>query len=333
MSQLSWKGKFFLICFGLVFGLVCVEVALRLFPSKTSGSEFENLEDLRRAMLRSAPEAGKAGPTLVDLIQPNLDDRIIYTLRPNLDLSFQRARVQTNSCGMRDVERKIQRQSNTYRIALLGDSFAFGWGVEREQGLAAALEHSLNSVARAGHKVEVLNFGVPGYSTFQEVFSFLENGADFNVDEILVYFIENDFGLPFYVRNLNESGGFLAASEFARLTWRRRDPEIERQKMALQGWDPDSSLIRLSNWAREQGVRLSVLINPRKDWRKIRAQLSSVKKRKDIRVFNIRDQLLKIIELRKIEPAALSLSFDPHPSALKHELIAQLITPYFMDRI
>lgn len=333
MSRTSWKAKLFLICFGLGIGLVTTEVALHFLRSDKAGTEFENLDDLRRAMLRADKTTGKHSPTLADLIQPNADDRIIYDLRPNIDLTFQRAHVQTNSCGMRDIERKPARPAGVYRIALLGDSFAFGWGVEREQGFAAALESSLNRVAREQKKVEVLNFGVPGYSTFQEVNSFLEKGADFDVDEIVVYFIENDFGLPFYVRDIKEQGGFLAATEFARLTWQARDPEIEKQKVAMMGWDPNTSIRKLSNWAREQGVRLSILINPRKDWRKIRAQLPVLKKRKDIRVFNIRDQLLKIIEARKIEPTDLSLSFDPHPSALKHKLLAELVTPYFMDRL
>ncbi len=332
-ASFSWKAKLLLVFGGLVFGLVLSEVALRFLRTDKSGSEFENLADLRRAMLRPDQKSNSGKVTLADLIYPNPDDRIIYELRPNLNLRFQRAQVETNSCGMRDLERHPSKVPGTYRIALLGDSFAFGWGVERTQGFAAALETSLNQVSQAGLAVEVLNFGVPGYSTFQEVHSFLQKGADFNLDEIIVYFVDNDFGLPFFVRDVYEPGGFLAATQFARLTWQGRDPKIEQQKLAIHGWDPNTSLRKLSNWARDNGIRLSILINPKKDWRKVKSQLTLLKKRKDIRIFNIREQLLKLVEARGIKPEELTLSFDPHPSPLKHALLAELVTPYFMDRI
>jgi hypothetical protein len=48
------------------------------------------------------------------------------------------------------------------RIAMLGDSFVYGMGVQGTETLSARLSEAL---AAAGKSVEVLNFGVPGYNT------------------------------------------------------------------------------------------------------------------------------------------------------------------------
>jgi lysophospholipase L1-like esterase len=48
---------------------------------------------------------------------------------------------------------------------VVGDSFAFGWGVEGDQTFSARLQDGL---AARGNEAAVLNAGVPGYSTDQE---------------------------------------------------------------------------------------------------------------------------------------------------------------------
>lgn len=76
------------------------------------------------------------------------------------------------------------------RILLLGDSFVFGQGVEAEDALPSQLERDL---ASHGDSVTVLNGGVPGYSTRDEVAWFRHYGMALRPDEVILgVFLGND---------------------------------------------------------------------------------------------------------------------------------------------
>ncbi len=83
---------------------------------------------------------------------------------PNRTTTFSNAEfsttVTTNSAGFRDDEASLQQPD----ILLLGDSLAFGWGVEKPETAEAQLEKLL--------RVRVLNLGVAGYGTIQEAILF-----------------------------------------------------------------------------------------------------------------------------------------------------------------
>ncbi len=318
--------------FGLVLLAVSAEVYLRVSNRLHRGSSFESLADLRDSMLtREAPSSGSLD--LRDIIYPNPDDHIIYELRPNLDVTFQKVPVHTNSCGMRNREVATEKPIDVYRIALLGDSFAFGWGVREEESFAQVLERSLNRAAQGKFKVEVLNFGVPGYSTFQEVYRFIDMGAQFNPDAVLVYFVSNDFGYPFMVRDMARPGKLLSSFEFARLTWQAMNPDIAQQKMFLMGLDPNATLKVLSDFTRERGIQLAVAINPYQKWPKEKWRLPVLKKRNDITLIELGVPLNQAIEARHIPVEKLKLPTDPHPSAQKHALIGEILASYYLQYI
>lgn len=340
-TEVTWKAKLALILFGITLSLVVLEVGLRLFFPPARGTEFADLNEVRKAMLDQtalAPESNAAqgepgSANLRGLVAPHPNDNIIYDLIPNLDITFQRAPVHINSCGMRSPERPVRKPENTYRIALLGDSFAFGWGVRQEETFAQVLEDKLNALSEGRPNFEVLNFGIPGYSTFQEVSKFEESGLIFQPDAVLVFFIENDFGLPFYVRDIYNPGSMLSSVSFARLTWKAIDPKIEEQNLKLTAYDPNKALKRLSDICRERGIRLLLAINPKRDWRQHKKKLWVLNERPDIGLVNMRQDLLRVIDEYNIPEKALTLSFDPHPSPLRHSLYGYLLAPSFMDVI
>ena len=322
-------------------GLALGELGLRLLKKSTRGTEFSSLNDLRNRILQGdSTDSGKdealdsiAANNIRALVNPHPDDSVIFDLRPGLQTTFQKVSVRTNSCGMRGVERSINKPGETYRIALLGDSFTFGWGVEEEESFAVKLEKNLNRLSNFKPRFEVLNFGVPGYSTFQEVAQFKQVGSDFNPDAVLVFFIENDFGLPFYIRDIYRPGGILAATEWARLSWQAADRGIEQQRQQLGKYDANSALRELSDICRERSIPLYLTINPTKDWEKHYKRLWILRKRRDIKFINMRDDFLQLMQGRNIPLEALTLPHDPHPSALRHSMYAEALTPHFMGII
>ncbi len=88
------------------------------------------------------------------------DEELGFTVRPDLKVYFNteefRTLVTTNSMGFRDDEASMKDPA----ILILGDSLAFGWGVEDDEVCEKALEEMSG--------LKVLNMSVPGYGTFQE---------------------------------------------------------------------------------------------------------------------------------------------------------------------
>lgn len=339
-TPLSLGMKLTLAGCGTFFALVISIIALQFLSLPPKGTEFNSLADLRRALQapsdhsdteKSPDSSDPQPPSLKQLVESHPNDSIIYTLRPHLDLKFMRARVVTNSCGMRSPERPIVKPPGVYRIALIGDSFAFGWGVAQEASFAQKLEDNLNRIARGEKRFEVLNFGVPGYSTFQEVALFEERALDFNPDAVLVYFVQNDFGMPFFVRDIDGSGGIFSSMAFVQLGRKLFAPDALNQQISRLGLDPNRSLARLAAICEERGIKGFLTINPRKSWRKDLSRLPATKKNPNIQIIPLRDGLLDYIERNRIPEEALTLSFDPHPSEIRHNILGALLTPYFLE--
>ncbi len=84
-------------------------------------------------------------------------------------------RFRFNSLGLRDDEIGA-RASGERRVLVLGDSFVLGYTVAREDHFVDLLEARLNAGAPSGVRYQVVNAGVEGYSTDQELL-FLEELA------------------------------------------------------------------------------------------------------------------------------------------------------------
>ncbi|HET9905173.1 MAG TPA: SGNH/GDSL hydrolase family protein [Anaerolineales bacterium] len=94
--------------------------------------------------------------------------------------------VRINETGLRDRQRLYKRQGNGERIMVLGDSFAWGYGVEESERFSQLLEKSL--------EVEVINAGVSGYSTDQELLWYKNEGIKYDTDLVILVIAGNDVG-------------------------------------------------------------------------------------------------------------------------------------------
>lgn len=69
-----------------------------------------------------------------------------------------------------------------YRILLLGDSYAEGLRVPLEQTFGKTLEAALNASAPAGQRFEVINAGISGWGTDQQLLWLRSEGAKYQPD-------------------------------------------------------------------------------------------------------------------------------------------------------
>jgi hypothetical protein len=101
----------------------------------------------------------------------------------------------TNSRGLRGPEIPLARSSDEFRIALLGDSFVAGFGVDDEQLMSAQLQGLLNPPppTSGSRSVQVINLGRVGTSTIGELDIYEALGRPYRPDVVvLVYFLGND---------------------------------------------------------------------------------------------------------------------------------------------
>lgn len=319
---------------GLAIGLFLVSAGG--IAGQPEGAVFENPEQFRRAMLeRDERDVQKDDSvSLRSIVKPHKSDNILYTLRPNLDVMFQGVRVRTNSFGMRGPERAAAKPAGVYRIALLGDSFAFGWGVEQEKIFSAVLEAELNRRLPDGPRVEVLNFGTPGYSTFQETAVYVEKGRGFQADAVLVFFIENDWGLPFFIQNFNEPEKLEGAHRFHELKKQAASPEAEERGDVLSGkLNPNHALLQLGEVAAEDGIPVWVTINPKNNVEKDSSRLWALRASPNISYLRLRPPFVAEVERRSIKGKELQLPNDPHPNAVWHEIIGTLLAEQIAGQV
>ncbi|MEM8781107.1 MAG: SGNH/GDSL hydrolase family protein, partial [Cyanobacteria bacterium P01_G01_bin.49] len=78
--------------------------------------------------------------------------------------------VSVNQQGLRDRDYSVKKPPNTFRIAVLGDSFAEAIQVNAEETFWSLMEKQLPQCERFDQqKIEVINFGVGDYGTAQEL--------------------------------------------------------------------------------------------------------------------------------------------------------------------
>jgi hypothetical protein len=112
--------------------------------------------------------------------------------------------VTINSDGLRDREHSLAKPAGTLRIAVLGNSYTEAMQVPLEQTYWAVMEREL---ARAGlpdvRNVEVINFGVGGFGTAQELITLRTKVWKYHPDVVLLAFLTGNDVL-YNLRELNQ---------------------------------------------------------------------------------------------------------------------------------
>ncbi len=91
-----------------------------------------------------------------------------------------------NDDGWRDNTYHYSKPSDVYRIAIIGCSLTYGYGVNMEEAYPKELERLLNK--KVSKNIEVLNFGVNGYGLSQMLINYDKFVSRYNPDLVILQY-------------------------------------------------------------------------------------------------------------------------------------------------
>lgn len=107
---------------------------------------------------------------------------VSYQLKPNLTEKAFRSTVVTNSIGLRSPEPDNAKQT----LTVIGDSIAFGYGVENGEMLGSRISSELND------QYNVMTFAAPGYTLKQETEFYKNKIGSMESTAVILVFYWND---------------------------------------------------------------------------------------------------------------------------------------------
>ncbi len=163
-------AKLLLLLAGTLVGLLAGELVLRVFKPQIFDVHAPGMYTLDREV-GYVPTPGFAG----------------CIRRPEFDACFT-----AGGAGLRGAD-PGPRRADTVRVLLLGDSLTWGFGVRDEETVAVRLE-GLLAARHPELDLQVLNGGVPGYGTADQLAFLRSRGADLAPDVVILQFLPvNDF--------------------------------------------------------------------------------------------------------------------------------------------
>jgi lysophospholipase L1-like esterase len=339
------RGNVWLAVLSTLLTLLAIESGLRLFARV----EDAGLLDARFTDGVEPPADGPAD--LGHLIRLSRHRRVVYELKPGLDVTYAGVRVRTNGQGLRSPHAPEDFARAGLRVVGLGDSFMFGYGVTDEEPYLAVLER-LTRERLPRLDARFLNTAVPGYNTVMEVETLEEKALAYRPQLVILEFVGNDLELPNFVRRkrdvLTLRRSFLADLVKGRrwrsdLTFVQKLAEhglepapvaegVPAELRDMVGWEAYAQALRqLLRLSREQGFEvLSICLAEPDSLNRRALELAT-----DLgfRVVDLAPTFRKYLADRGIagsylgSPLALGPD-DGHPSALGHEVAARALFRY-----
>lgn len=266
-----------------------------------------------------------------------------------------KARPAKHGPDFRGPEPRPSPGGDTFRILVVGDSFAWGYGVHPEDTFARRLEIRLDAVSR-GDDFEVINWSRPGWNTVVEYRSVKANIDELSPNLLLLSFTLND-AEPISPQEVAE----------LRSDLRRREPElglsvflVQRSQLYSLVWDrleitrlhrayatyyhslfegPDwksclGALKRLRDLTRDRSIPIVLVVFPIFDspmddsysYRDLHDKMREVGRSLEIPVLDLLEAYRGIDVYRlAVEPFA-----DAHPNELAHRIAADTILDYLV---
>ncbi|MBN1201291.1 MAG: hypothetical protein JXJ20_05485 [Anaerolineae bacterium] len=136
--------------------------------------------------------------------------------RPYIGFGLSPHHPDNNSLGYRGPKISQAKPPGVYRIAALGGSTTYGFGLSYEDSYPAQLQQVLRE-DYGYEQVEVINAGVQSYTTWESLVNFQFHVLDLDPDLIIVYHATNDITArlvhPDYYTGLNLARGLWQTSD------------------------------------------------------------------------------------------------------------------------
>lgn len=128
---------------------------------------------------------------------PSSLKELVWELNPGAEGEMHGVRYKINSIGIRDFEYSLKKTAGVFRIAVVGDSVAFGYGIDDMKDLFSnVMEGELNKRYK-NIRFEVLNFGISDTSSHHHLTVIKNKILMFEPDLVLLGYNLNDTRFAF----------------------------------------------------------------------------------------------------------------------------------------
>ena len=279
---------------------------------------------------------------------------VCFTHSPNPELIYTFVphsvdnNCEANSHGYRDYEFDYQKANGIYRVLIIGDSVAQGYGVKLEETFAKVLEKQLGK--QQGHeeyKVEVIILARAGYSTSQELILLKEEAMPYSPDLVIWSYVLNDPADPLFHNANGELGKFFYRPNIHTLHWIKRQIFFTNEKSKSKSckkeyhellhcvyWQQvESHINQIGNFSKQRNIPIVFLIHPviQKDKSYQEYSLTALHKKLGHLATKTGLIVIDILDAYKAFHSdditqVVEGGYDPwHPNVLGHRIIAEYI--------
>jgi hypothetical protein len=302
-----------------------------------------------RTLVGAARRAPPAEAPAQGLYRPATDPRVGYVLRRGPGLAIHDGTIHADELGLR-ARPGPPPPAGALRVVVLGDSVAFGYGLNDDQTLAAQLEAELHRVLAPGARpVACFTVAMPGWN-FDNAFHALRDHLDELAPDVVLYLpVVNDLddgdvvdagGMRRWWPDAASPDPWLAAGQGSPgHRFAENAAEVAQQRGSFERLGPDAlscdlspfssarydadadGLLWLEGKLAARGCRLMLL-----QWKEegfawhLRRRLAA------------RGSQAPVLPLFRDVPASLTLGFDPHPNADATLAMARWIAADLLER-
>ena len=233
--------KIGLVIVGAIVGLLLLEMVMRVV------APIKMREWVRRIKGELQIVCTMADEKLDHRLKPNCQGRI-----KSKDFEFE---VVSNSLGLREREVGLKKEKGRYRVLILGDSFAMGWGVKQEDRFSEVAVKKLRE--QGEEKVEIINAGINSYSPVIELEYLRDKGIQFDPDLVMVLLDLSDLYDDYFY------GGWQRHDQLRQVIMLGSEEAIEveeqiRRKDGWWNWLVNKSRLVYFGYTRLAGMGLSL---------------------------------------------------------------------------